>query len=134
MARHNREARGQDQRGYDYEISYQPDWVRQIKITRTLESGRQSTKTLFRNPGYKEQPPGARVRTRIDCGEQALGFEIEVDDPEGVISKVIVVTKSPQEKAVKGEDETLEFTIENRMPPPPPPGDDGDGGEDGEGG
>ena len=53
MARHNRDARGTDQRGYDYEISYQPDWVRLIKVTRTLESGRQSTKTLFKNPAQR---------------------------------------------------------------------------------
>lgn len=120
MARHNREARGQDQRGYDYEISYQPDWVRQIKITRTLESGRQSTKTLFRNPGYKEQSPGPRVRTRIECREQHLAFEIEVDDPEGVVEKVIVVTTRPR-SAARSESETLEFTIEDKMPPPPDP-------------
>lgn len=122
MARHNREARGQDQRGYDYEISYQPDWVRQIKVTRTLESGRQSTKTLFRNPGHKEQSPGPRVRTRIASSEQHLGFEIEVDDPEGVIEKVIVVTQSSK----LGGGETMEFTVENRLPPTPPPDDEED--------
>ena len=49
MARHNRDGRGSDQRGFDYEIGYQPDWLQQVKVTRNLESGRQSTKTLFRN-------------------------------------------------------------------------------------
>jgi hypothetical protein len=49
MARHNRVARGSDQRGETYELSYQPDWLRLVKVTRTLESGRQSTKTLFKN-------------------------------------------------------------------------------------
>ena len=48
MGRHNREARGSDQRGFDYDISYQPDWLHQIKVTRTLENGRQSTKILSR--------------------------------------------------------------------------------------
>lgn len=124
MARHNREARGQDQRGNDYDISYQPDWVRQIKITRALESGRQSTKTLFKNPGHREQSPGTRVRTRVACKEHNFAFEIEVDDPDGVVAKVIVVTKTAEMSA----DETLEFSIEDRMPPPPPPDD-----EEGEG-
>jgi hypothetical protein len=50
MARHNREASGSDQRGFEYTISYQPDWLRQVKVTRLLETGRQSTKTLFVNP------------------------------------------------------------------------------------
>ena len=50
MARHNRDGQGADQRGQEYEISYQPDWLRLVKVTRTLETGRQSTKTLFKNP------------------------------------------------------------------------------------
>jgi hypothetical protein len=111
MARHNRDARGTDQRGFDYDVSYQPDWVRLIKVTRSLESGRQSTKTLFKNPNHREQSPGGRIRTRIACKEQGLEFEIEVDDPTGVIARVIVVTKPAN--AAAGE--TLEFTIDDRL-------------------
>lgn len=118
MARHNREARGSDQRGFDYDISYQPDWLRQIKVTRELESGRQSTKTLFRNPGWKEQPPGSRVRTRISSPEQGVDFEVAVNDPRGVIKRVIVETVVPG----KGkEEETIVFTLDEVLPPPPPP-------------
>lgn len=111
MARHNRDARGTDQRGFDYDISYQPDWVRLIKVTRSLESGRQSTKTLFKNPTQPEQSPGARVRTRIGCKEQSLDFEVELDDPTGVVSRIIVITKPSA--ATSGE--TLEFTIDHRL-------------------
>jgi hypothetical protein len=111
MARHNRDARGIDQRGNDYAISYQPDWVRLIKVTRSLESGRQSTKTLFKNPARREQSPGNRVRTRIECKEQNLEFEVEVDDPQGVVARVIVVTQATA--ATAGE--TLEFTIDGRL-------------------
>jgi len=50
LARHNREGQGADQRGFEYAVNYQPDWLRQVKVTRQLETGRQSTKTLFRNP------------------------------------------------------------------------------------
>ncbi|MEX2281387.1 MAG: hypothetical protein WEE89_02740 [Gemmatimonadota bacterium] len=114
MARHNRDARGTDQRGFDYEVSYQPDWVRLIKVTRSLESGRQSTKTLFKNPNHREQSPGGKVRTRIECKEQELAFEIEVDDPHGVVTRVIVVTRPPN--AAAGE--TLEFTIDDRLNSP----------------
>src|SRR5687768_13737773 len=116
MARHNRDARGTDQRGHDYEISYQPDWVRLIKVTRSLESGRQSTKTLFKNPGSREQSPGPRVRTRIECPDQKLEFAIEVEDPNGVIARIIVVTQPSS--ATSGE--TLEFTIDDRLTPPTP--------------
>jgi hypothetical protein len=108
MARHNRDARGTDQRGFDYDISYQPDWVRLIKVTRSLESGRQSTKTLFKNPAAREQSPGSRIRTRIVCKDQNLEFEVEVDDPTGSIARVIVVTKPTS-------GETLEFSIEGNL-------------------
>ena len=52
MGRHNREGKGADQLGYKYQVNYQPDWLRLVKVTRTLDSGRQSTKTLFRNPTH----------------------------------------------------------------------------------
>lgn len=111
MARHNRDARGTDQRGFDYDVSYQPDWVRLVKVTRSLESGRQSTKTLFKNPNAREQSPGSRIRTRIASREQNLAFEVEVDDPQGVITRIIVVTRPPN----AAEGETLEFTIDDRL-------------------
>ncbi|MGQ0813120.1 MAG: hypothetical protein ACT4O1_01480 [Gemmatimonadota bacterium] len=110
MARHNRDARGSDQRGFDYEISYQPDWLRLIKVTRTLESGRQSTKTLFRNSGPREQSPGLTVRTRITSAEQQLDIEVDVNDPHGVVKRIIVVT-APSGGATIDE---VEFTLENR--------------------
>lgn len=122
MPRHNREARGKDQRGAEYTISYQPDWLRTVKVTRNLESGRQSTKTLFRNPGYREQSPGSRVRTRLTSKVQHLDFEITIDDPEGVIRRVIVETVLPAEKGkAKGEEEVILFTLDDMVPPPPPP-------------
>ena len=102
MARHNREAKGSDQRGNDYEIGFQPDWLKLIKVARTLESGRQSTKTLFRNNSPREGAPGPRIRTRVASSDQQLEFEIDVNDPGSVIRRIIVVT------------EDLEFTIEAR--------------------
>jgi hypothetical protein len=114
MARHNRDARGTDQRGFDYEISFQPDWLRLIKVTRTLESGRQSTKTLIRNPATPENPPGRSVRTRITSAEQQLDVEIDINDPRGVIKRIIVVTAPAGAESVEDE---VEFTIEHRMLP-----------------
>lgn len=114
MARHNRDGRGSDQRGFDYEISFQPDWLQSIKVTRELESGRQSTKSLFRNPGYRVQPPGHRVRTRISSPDQGIDCEIVIGDPNGVVRRVIVET-------VTAEGEEVVFTLEDRLPPPPPP-------------
>lgn len=92
MARHNRVAKGSDQRGESYEVSYQPDWLRLIKVTRTLESGRQSTKTLFKNETKREQSPGQRIRTRVESAEQSVSFEIELDDPQGIVRRIIVET------------------------------------------
>jgi hypothetical protein len=114
MARHNKDARGTDQRGAEYEINYQPDWLRQIKVTRTLETGRQSTKTLFRNPGRKEQKPGSRVRTRIRCKHEAVDFEVGVDDPNAIVTRIVVETKVPGRP---GEQGNIVFTFDERLPP-----------------
>jgi hypothetical protein len=112
MARHNRVARGSDQRGDAYELSYQPDWLRLVKVTRSLESGRQSTKTLFKNPARREQSPGQRIRTKVTCQRQQVEFEIELDDPNGVVRRIIVETAPSGE----GEDERLVFSIDGQRP------------------
>lgn len=113
MARHNREGSGEDQLGRDYVVSYQPDWFYQIKVTRDLASGRQSTKTLFRNPEPPAAEPGAKVRTHVSCEELGIDFEIALDDERGVIRRVTVETVAPD-----GEDrgENISFIISRRRP------------------
>jgi hypothetical protein len=96
MARHNREGSGDDQLGRKYSVSYQPDWFYQVKVTRDLESGRQSTKTLFRNPESPESDPGSRVRTRVECAELGIDFEIALEDPNGIVKRVTIETVSPE--------------------------------------
>ena len=122
MARHNRDAKGTDQRDREYEISYPPDWLHQIKVSRTLPNGRRSTKTLFRNPSsHHEQAPGPRVRARVTCPAESLDFGIEVDDPDGVVTRVVVQTRVRQRR--RGGDanggDTIEFVFDDQMPPPP---------------
>jgi hypothetical protein len=112
MARHNRVARGSDQRGETYELSYQPDWLRLVKVTRTLESGRQSTKTLYKNQARREQAPGRRIRTRVASKEQRLEFEIELNDPQGVVRRIIVETVPAGESAA----DRLVFSIDGHRP------------------
>ncbi len=115
MARHNREGQGADQRGYRYSISYQPDWLRHVKITRDLETGRQSTKTLFRNPSDRQgSEPGDRIRTRVTSREQGLDFEVVVSDPHGAVSriKVAYLVRGPDGR----KEEEIEFTLEDQLP------------------
>jgi hypothetical protein len=117
MARHNREASGSDQRGYEYTISYQPDWLGQVKVTRILETGRQSTKALFANPDIPKAEPGQQVRTGIRCGEQGLRFELAVTDPARVIRRIIVETALDGSRSNEpgGADAAgIQFTIEPR--------------------
>jgi len=118
MARHNREARGVDQRGQEYRISYQPDWLRLIKVTRKLASGRQSTKTLFRNPTGRERSPGGRVRTRIASPAQKLDFEVALTDPRHLVKRIIVEAVVPGAEREAG---TIVFTLEDDNPPAGPP-------------
>ena len=118
MARHNREGFGADQRGFAYEVNYQPDWLRHVKVTRVLPSGRQSTKTLFRNPADRQEAsPGERVRTRILSPDQGLDFEVAVTDLKGAVARIRVAYMVTNEQ---GEQEEIEFTLENELPPPLP--------------
>jgi hypothetical protein len=114
MARHNRDGDGTDQRGFEYRVSYQPDWLRFVKVTRDLETGRQSTKTLFRNPAdAAEAEPGERVRTRIVSPDQGIDFEVAINDPSGAIVRIRVAYQLTGEN---GEKEEVEFTLDDRLP------------------
>jgi hypothetical protein len=114
MARHNREASGSDQRGFEYSISYQPDWLRQVKVTRLLETGRQSTKTLFTNPEASgDCEPGQQVRTAIRCEAQGLSFEVALRDPSHVVRRVIIETGPPDTDGEASEAD-VQFSIERR--------------------
>ena len=115
MARHNRDGSGSDQRGYDYDVHYQPDWFRLVKVTRVLGSGRQSTKTLFRNPvSRRKSRPGRRVRTAIRSPEQELDVEVSVLDPRRRVRRIRVSCEVPTRG---GGTELVEFTIEGGLPP-----------------
>ncbi|HEX2190805.1 MAG TPA: hypothetical protein VHG51_18000 [Longimicrobiaceae bacterium] len=109
MARHNREGRGEDQRGNEFRIGYQPDWFRLIKVTRDLATGRQSTKTLFRNPEAPLQDPGSRVRTRVQAPELGLDVEVSLHDARQVVRRITIETVVP-EGPEQGETVVLSIT------------------------
>jgi hypothetical protein len=112
LARHNREGAGADQRGFVYGVSYQPDWLKQVKVTRQLETGRQSTKTLFRNPATgPEAEPGDRIRTRITSSDQSLDFEVALTDPKAAVKRVRIAYEVP---GANGRTEEVEFTLESK--------------------
>ena len=115
MARHNREGQGADQRGFEYGVNYQPDWLKQVKVTRRLETGRQSTKTLFRNPSDRsEAEPGDRVRTRIVSHDQRLDFAVAITDPKAGVRSVRVCYVLPGGDGHREEE--VEFTLESGEP------------------
>ena len=118
MARHNRDGSGGDQRGHEYVVSYQPDWLRMVKVTRNLETGRQSTKILFRNPSdRRDADPGPRIRTGITSPDQGLDFEIALTDPDAVVTRVRVACRVPDGK---GSTEEVEFVLDGHLPPKSP--------------
>ncbi len=112
MARHNREGQGTDQRGYEYVISYQPDWLGHVKVTRLLESGRQSTKTLFTNPDAPERSPGRQVRTEIGSDDQGLRFQVVLHDPRKVVRRIIIETGAAGSSAGELGDSDIQFIID----------------------
>ena len=108
MARHNREGEGEDQHGRRYRIGYQPDWLRQVKVTCDLDNGRQSTKTLLRNPERPAHPPGPRVHTQIDSPELGLSFGLTLHDERRVVRRIIVETVIP---GTGERGETISFVV-----------------------
>ena len=113
MARHNRDGHGSDQRGFEYTVSYQPDWLKQVKVTRLLPTGRQSTKTLLIPDDAPERAPGRQVRTEIRSEEQGLFFQVAITDPDHVIKRVIVETGPSSGAGVRDEGD-IQFSIERR--------------------
>lgn len=90
MARHNRDGRGRDQLGYVYAISYQPDWLKQIKVTRELPGGRRSTRILFRNTVLVRKSVDGVVRTTIASPEQGLFLEAATGAGDGRVRSVVL--------------------------------------------
>lgn len=95
MARHNRDGRGVDQLGFSYAISYQPDWLKQIKVTRVLPGGRRSTRILFRNTVIVRRDVEGVVRTTIASPDQGLSIEAAVNAAAGSVQKVTLVWEAP---------------------------------------
>jgi|TARA_B110000116_G_scaffold185282_1_gene160594 hypothetical protein len=115
VARHNREGTGADQRGFEYGISYQPDWLKRVKVTRQLESGRQSTKTLFRNPATgPEAARGDRIRTRVLSSDQVVDFEVALTDQRSAVKRIRITYEVLGET---GRFEEVEFTLESEDVP-----------------
>ena len=80
-----------DQCGFAYVISYQPDWLARIRVTRLLPSGRRSTRTIFRNPATKPRGEcGDLVRTRIESPAQGLAIEVSFRAASGPVDEVVV--------------------------------------------
>ncbi len=91
MARHNRLGHGVDQFGFKYSISYPPDWLDRIRVTRRLPSGRQSTRTLFRNPARKPLGEiGGFTRTTITSGDQDLEVAVSFGTGRGRVNEIEV--------------------------------------------
>ena len=115
MARHNREGTGADQLGFEYGISYQPDWLKRVKVTRQLDSGRQSTKTLFRNPAAgPEGARGDRIRTRVLSSDQVVDFEIALTDLSSSVKRIRITCEVLGET---GRFEEVGFTLESEDQP-----------------
>lgn len=116
MARHNRDGSGEDQRGFAHVIQYQPDWLRFVKVTRVLAHGRQSTKTLFRNPlRRREASPGDRIRSGVVSEDQGLDFEVLLNDPNRQVTRVRVTCRVTDDS---GREEEIEYTFEGALPAP----------------
>jgi hypothetical protein len=116
MARHNQEGRGVDQQGNLWKIGYQPDWLRQVKISRDLPDGRRrSSLTLFRNPTRQAlASPGKSIRTRILSVDGSVDVQISLEDRDALVDHVVVGVKQRRGRKT----ETIRFVIQGGLPRP----------------
>ena len=136
MPRNNKSGKGKDQKGYEYTISYQPDWLKELKSSRKDKKGKKDTVTIFQNPEkHQKEKPGKTVKTRIRSDE-GVDFTITLDDPKRAVKRIrveykaavaVAAAKAKAGKMTKksnpsnGEDLVV-YTLEEDQPPPPPPG------------
>lgn len=116
MARHNREGKGLDQHGDLWIVSYQPDWLRWVKISRELPDGRRrSTLTLFRNPARRAKDrPGRVVRTQVRAADGSAAFQVSLEDREDLVQRIVVEIEKPRGK----RKEPIRFVLEGGLPEP----------------
>ena len=116
MARHNREGRGLDQLGNLWRISFQPDWLKHVKVSRDLPGGRRrSSLTLFRNPArVAEADPGRSVRTRITSGDGKIDFEIALEDRDLVVDHIVLGIRQKRGRKT----ELVKFVVQGGLPRP----------------
>lgn len=116
MARHNRDAKGVDQHGELWHLSYHPDWMRRVKISRKLpDRSRRSMVTLFKNDAERAQAEPAKVvRTRVRAADGSTNFEISLEDRAGTVESIVVVTRRRR----GDREERLEFVLEDDLDPP----------------
>ena len=97
MARHNRDGAGVDQLGFRYRISYPPDWLERVRVTRRLPSGRQSTRTIFRNPARNpEVDSGDLIRVGIESPEQDMVIESTVRTTPDRLEEIVLQWSDPR--------------------------------------
>jgi hypothetical protein len=71
--------------------------------------------TLFRNPARRaEAAPGRVVRTGVSSVDGSVDFRISVEDPNGIVESVIVVTRRKRGR----KREIVKYLLESRLPPP----------------
>jgi len=118
MARHNREGRGLDQQGNLWRISYQPDWLKHVKISRALPGGRRrSSLTLFRNPAKRaESEPGRSVRTRITSADGSVDVSLSLEDPNAHVEHIVVGIRRTRGR----KSELVKLVIQGGLPGPKP--------------
>lgn len=116
MARHNRDAKGVDQHGELWHISYQPDWMGRVKISRKLpDRDRRSSVTLFKNEADRaEAEPGKVVRTHIAAADGSTEFQVSLEDPGDVVESIEVTVRRQR----NGREERLVFVLEDALEPP----------------
>ncbi|MEN8376032.1 MAG: hypothetical protein ABFS34_11340 [Gemmatimonadota bacterium] len=112
MPRRNKSGRGKDQKGVSYTVSYQPDWLKKIRVSRKAKKGKKAMYDMFINPERPKEWPGRKVRTAVRSTNPHVDFEVAIDDPHGRIKRVKVDYEMPG-------GETVTYSIDDDSGDPP---------------
>ena len=96
MARHNRTTAGVDQLGNLWRISYQPDWLRHLKLSQRVFGCRRTSRTVLRNPEERALTlPGRKIRTALGLADGAGEVAVTLEDPAGLVTGIDLTMKLP---------------------------------------
>ncbi len=112
---------GRDQRGFDYEVTYNPEWFRKLAVTRRDSNGQTTTVDVVTNPRTARSAPErpASATTHVKSNEGVDFTLVFRGRAKQVRIDYIVPAESGKDNGDDDEGEVVTLTVDDDQPPPP---------------